>query len=389
MKRAFLVLLTLLLPASPAVAQSVYSAAGLGLPVEAVDARSRSLGNVGIGLMGSALLPSDPAAAALLGVPGGSFTALPTWVDLGRTDTGEAGSYQATRFPLMGIAYPAWNLGMLTLTFSSVLDQRYEGTRTTTVELEEGPVSVTDAFTSQGGVSEVRLGLARPLGSRVQVGLTVGRYTGSTLRALLRSLEGVSGEGTVSDFQEGGVWSYSGTSVTGGASLRIGTVARVAGSVTLSGDLTAEPSDTTAGPVRSFDLPLQMRVGGSALLAPGLMLTASLERAGWSSMASDLREGIAQDVTRYGVGIELTRARLLGRQAPLRLGYRSADLPFALTGGGASESAFTGGVGITLSGTGPVTLAGVDLAVERGERTEASISERFWRGSLTLRVSGF
>lgn len=389
MNRTAILLSAFLLAAAPAAGQSLYSAAGLGLPVDPVDARSRALGNVGIGLMGGSLLPSDPAAAALLGVPGGSFTAVPSWVDLGRTDTGEAGSYRATRFPVMGVAYPAWGLGMATLTFSSVLDQRYEGTRTTTVQLEEGPVSVTDRFTSQGGVSEVRLGLARPLGDRIQAGISVGRYTGSSLRALLRSLEGVSGEGTVSDFQEGGVWEYSGTSVTGGAALRLGTVARVAGSVTWSSELTAEPSDTTSGPERTFDLPLQLRVGGSALLAPGLMLTASLSRAGWSSVADDLREGSAQDVTSYGVGLELTRARLLGRQAPIRLGYRSADLPFALTEGGASESAFTGGIGLTLSGTGPVTLAGVDLSLERGERTEASVSEEFWRAALTLRVAGF
>jgi hypothetical protein len=383
-----LVACMVLVPGSSA-AQSLYSAAGLGLPVGALDARSRSLGNVGIGLLGSAVLPSDPAAAAGLGVPGATFTASPSWVDLGRSDTGEAGSYRATRFPLMGIAYPAWEAGMLTLTFGSVLDQRYEGTRTSTVELEEGPVVVTDAFTSTGGVSEVRLSLARTLGDRVDVGIGVGRYTGSTLRALIRSLEGVSSEGTVSNFREGGVWSYSGTSLTGGAALRFGSVGRVAGSVTWSSDLSAEPNDTTAAAARSFDLPLQLRVGGSALLAPGLLLTASVEQAAWSGVGADLREGDARDATSWGVGLELTRARFFGRAAPLRLGYRSADLPFALTEGGASETAFTGGLGLSLAGSGAVSLAGFDLAAEWGERTEAGIVEEFWRAALTVRVSGF
>lgn len=390
MKRVLLTALALsAVAATPVASQSLYSAAGLGLPMDPVDARSRALGNVGIGLMGSAVLPTDPAAAALLGVPGVTFTAQPSWVELGRTDNGETGNYRATRFPLLGVAYPIGGLGMATLTFGSVLDQRYEGARTTTVELEEGPVDITDAFTSRGGVSEVRVGLARALGNRVQVGLNVGRYTGSTLRALVRSLEGVSSEGTVAPFQEGGVWGYSGTSVTGGASVRLGSVARLAGSVTWSSDLVAEASDTTAGADRTFDLPLQMRVGGAALLAPGLMLSASLQRAGWSTTSPDFRDATAEDVTSYGVGLELTRARLLGRQAPIRLGYRATDLPFALSEGGASETAFTGGLGLVLSGTGPLTLAGLDLSLERGERSEVGISEKFWRAALTLRVSGF
>lgn len=381
-------LTVLVLAAAPVAAQSTYSAAGLGLPVDPVDARSRALGNVGIGLMGSSLSPGDPAAAALLTVPGAAFTALPSWVELGRSDTGEAGSYRATRFPLVGVAYPAWGLGMATLTFGSVLDQRYEGERSTVVDLEDGPVAVTDRFRSFGGVSEVRLGLARVLGRGVEVGLSAGRFTGSTRRALVRSLEEISVEGTVSDYTEERSWDYSGTTVTAGAGVRIGTVARVAGSVTWSSDLSADAD--SAGTDRTYDMPLRLRVGGSALLAPGLMVTASLDRADWSAMAGDLTGTTVRDVTSYGVGVELTRARLLGRQAPIRLGYRSGGLPFALGAGGeASESAFTGGVGLTLAGTGPLTLAGVDLAVERGERTETGIVEEFWRAALTLRVSGF
>ncbi len=381
-------LAVLTVAATPVAAQSTYSAAGLGLPVDAVDARARALGNVGIGLMGSSIAPSDPAAATLLTVPGAVFTALPSWVDLGRADTGEAGSYRATRFPLVGVAYPAWGLGMATITFGSVLDQRYEGERSTLVELEDGPVSVTDRFKATGGVSEVRLGLARDLGGGLEVGVSAGRFTGGTRRVLARSLEGVSVEGTVSDFTEERSWDYSGTSLTAGIGVRLGTVGRVAGSVSWSSDLAADAD--SAGTDRSYAMPLHLRVGGSALLAPGLMVTGSLHRADWSGTTPDLTASVARDVTAYGVGLELTRARLLGRQAPIRLGYRSGGLPFALGAGGeASESAFTGGLGLTLAGTGPVTLAGVDLAVERGERTESGIAEKFWRAALTLRVSGF
>lgn len=383
---AILLVVAALVPAS-LQGQSIYNSAGLGLPVESLDARTRSLGNVGIGLLGSRVLPSDPAAAALLGIPGAVLTAQPSWVELGRTDTGETGSYQGTRFPLVGISYPAWDFGMATFSFGSVLDQRYSGIRNATVDLEEGPVAVVDSFDVSGGISEVRLGLARPVGSAFQVGVSVGRYTGSTLRTLIRSLDGVSLTGTVSDFQEGGRWEYSGTSVTGGASMNVGQIARLAGSVTWSSELTAQ-ADSEEQEDRTFDLPLELRVGASAMLAPGLLVNASLRRASWGGTGDDLRTGTARDVTAYGAGIELSRARLLGRQAPIRVGYRSADLPFSLNGEPASETAWTGGIGLDLASTGPLVLAGLDLAVEWGERSEIGVVEDFWRGSLTLRVSG-
>ena len=45
-------------------AQSLVARAGLGLPVEPLDARSRAMGGAGIGLSGAYLLATDPAAAA-------------------------------------------------------------------------------------------------------------------------------------------------------------------------------------------------------------------------------------------------------------------------------------------------------------------------------------
>ena len=44
-------------------AQSIFSSAGLGRPLEAVDGRARALGSVGIGLQGGSISPGDPAAA--------------------------------------------------------------------------------------------------------------------------------------------------------------------------------------------------------------------------------------------------------------------------------------------------------------------------------------
>jgi hypothetical protein len=88
------------------------------------------------------------------------------------------------------------------------------------------------------------------------------------------------------------------------------------------------------------------------------------------------------------VGLELAQARVLGREAPLRLGFRHSDLPFAAPSESASERAFSGGFGLDLNQTGDFVLAALDLAVERGRRSAGSLTENFWRGTLSLRLAG-
>lgn len=388
MKRPLLLAVAIAVVAAPgASAQSLFSGATLGMPHDALDARSRALGSVGVGLWGGSLLPGDPAAAADLVVPTAIFSAQPSWVDFRRGDTGETATFQGTRFPLVGIAYPAWKLGMATFTVGSFLDQRFEARRETTAELEDGPVPTTDRFRSRGGVSEIRLGLARFVTPTLRVALAVGRYNGSVVRQEARSLDSLNVEGSVREYRAGGRWSYSGTSVTAGAALTVGTVLRLAGSATLSGDLKAEASSDTKGEDRTYDLPLRIQMGGTAVLAPGLSLSASVSTADWQGTVGDT-PGAGRDVN-YGVGIELGRARLLGREAPLRIGYRKSDLPFGLEGGRPTEKVFTGGLGLSLSKSNSLTLASLDVALERGKRTEGPITEKFWRSTLTVRVSGF
>lgn len=385
-------LLAVLLAAAPATAsaQSLFNAAGLGLPATPGDARSRALGGIGLGLRGTTLAGSDPAAAADFVMPTAVLTAQPSWVDFGRSDGAESGTFKGTRFPSLGIAYPAWRGVVATLSLESVLDQRYEAESASTVDFGGTPVEVRDAFVSTGGVSQVRLGLARRLSPSLAVGLSAGRLSGSVTRRLVRTFgEGVDTT-TVEPFQAGGYWSYSGVALTGGAVVTLGPVATVSASATWSSGLDAEASHDTEGASRSYDLPIQLRVGASAVLAPGLLVTGGLSTSDWSSLDEDLREGeSAGSALSWGMGLELTRARLLGRSAPLRVGYRKTDLPFALGGGQPSESVWTGGLGLNLSQVGDLVRAGVDLALERGDRADALVSERFWRGTLTVRVSGF
>jgi len=351
----------------------------------AVDGRGRALGNLGLGLPGGALLPGDPAAAARLLLPSGVLVAQPSWVDVSNgTDSDYS---KGTRFPLFGAGFPAFG-GMFSVHFSSVLDQTFRGVRDTELMLGGETVIARDLFEQKGSVSALTVGFARMLMEQVSVGVSVGRYTGKLDRLLVRST--VSNQGpAVQPYVSQGSWSYAGYLVTAGLAARLVEIVNVSASATWSSQLDANATETTTGGDGSYDVPLQLRLGASAALAPGLLLVASATRADWSAVSDNLNgDEPTQAELAYGVGLELSRMRLLGRQAPLRLGFRQAALPFSPNSEDATEQAFSGGLGLTLSQTGEIILAAVDLAVERGTRSAGDLEEQFWRGTLSMQLSG-
>jgi len=380
--------LTLSAAAAPLSAQSLFNAAGIGLPMEAVDGRARALGSVGLGLPGSSLVPADPAASARLPVPGGMLVMEPSWVDLSRDGSAGHRYFRGSRFPLFAAAYPVRG-GMASLVATSVLDQAYRGERAVAVDLGGTPVQATDFFDQSGSVSALSAGYARMVTPRTAVGVSVGRYAGSVLRRLVREFGDSAIAAQALPYASGGSWSYSGYQVTAGVSSDITTFLRVAGSVTYSTELTADPTGQTLGAGRSFALPLQVRVGASSQLAPGLTLSASGSWADWSDTEADLSSGQAGSATSVGIGLELAQARFFGRTTPLRLGFRRRGLPFALEGDSAHEQVFAAGFGFGLNETQEVVLASVDVGLEKGNRTSGTYREDFWRATVSLRVSGF
>lgn len=369
--------------------QSVFNAAGLGVPSEALDGRSRAMGSMGIGLPGGAFMPTDPAALGRLTLATGVVATQPSWTDFS-TDAGRSGSFQANRFPLMGLAYPLFG-GMMSFQIGSFLDQHYTDARTGSVELSTRTVPYTDDFVQDGSVSNLNLGYARMLGSDVSMGLTVGRYAGSVVRTLTRTYtagEGVTGGG-VDSYVERGTWSYTGHHVSAGLSADVTDWLHASASLQIPTALDATASDETEGGDRSFDLPAQFRGGMSASFDFGLLVGASVAVADWSAAQNDLSgSGRAGDANGVGAGIEFSRARLLGRDAPLRFGYRRSTLPFSFGDEEATERIFSGGVGLALNRSAEAMLASVDLALERGRRWTSSISESFWRMTLSFQAAG-
>ena len=96
MKRAILAAVMLFV-ASPLAAQSIFNAAGLGLPSEPVDGKSRALGSLGVGLWGASLQPGDPASAGMLVAPSAIMVAQPSWVEFDR-NAGETALPKETGF---------------------------------------------------------------------------------------------------------------------------------------------------------------------------------------------------------------------------------------------------------------------------------------------------
>jgi hypothetical protein len=386
--RTLVLALVISLVATPSGAQSLYNAAGMGLPVEAIDGRARALGNLGIGLWGSGLLPGDPAAAGMFIVPTAVIVGQPSWVDYDH-ESGNSGSIQGSRFPLMGIGYPGFS-GIFTVSLSSFLDQHYKSQSSLELDLRGEKSEVTDLFEQDGSIGSLNFGYSRPIGTNAALGFSFGRYTGSILRQLERDFSTLSFPGALESYQTSSRWTYSGTSLTGGMAANLGTVARVAASVTWSGDLNATASDDTRSMDRNFSLPMQYRLGTSIVLAPGFMITASAIRADWADIERDLDTPTTVGSTsNIGVGVELSRANIFGLALPLRFGYRTGKLPFSLGSDVATERIFSAGLGLSLSQADDIVLGGVDAAIERGRRSGSVLSEAFWRATISLRVSGY
>jgi hypothetical protein len=388
---SLLPLLGLLLFPSPALeGQSLLSTQGLGFPVEPLDGRSMALGGVGLGLSGSSLLPTDPAAASRLLIPTVYVTLQPSWGE-GSLE-GEALTTRGTRFPLLGLAYPVrtWS-GMVTLTFGSFMDQRWEIRQEKTIDLGGTDTPVTDRFTSDGGVSAVRLGWAQQLGEGLSVGVNVGSHTGSVRRTFARTFDSLSATGEVQPFRDGGKWRLTGLTASAGVNWTPTRLLHLAGSLTWSGNLDADPSDDTEGKEATFHLPVELRLGASSLLTPRLAVNIGVTRADWSDAGQGALdpEAVRETAWTMGGGLEWKGPTLGTRDIPLRIGYRRADLPFGFRGAAATETAFTGGLGLNLTQAEELVLAGLDLAVERGEREAGPLSETFWRGTLTVKVAGW
>lgn len=376
------------LAAGRALAQSLLGAGGLGVPLEALDARARALGGVGVALFGPTMVPWDPAGAAGAAFPSATATLQPSRAS--SELAGRTSEASGTRFPLLAVAYPIGSASVATVSYGAFLDLRWSLRRTAAEEFGGQQVPVEDRFTSDGGVAALRVGWAYQLTRRLAVGASAGLYTGQLTRTFTRQVDTVAAGAPVDSFSVRGEWSLTGPTAALGAFWEPAPIVRVAGSLTWSGKLSAEPRETSGEQDRGdFRVPLELRAGASARLTPRLLASLGIAWADWSVTARDLSDNVdAGAAWSMGLGLEWTGGQLLGRTAPLRLGYRWAQLPFRIQGDSPREGTLTAGLGLNLLQVEGGTLARFDAAVERGSRSAGRLDESFWRGTFTIFLSG-
>ncbi|MEX0856394.1 MAG: hypothetical protein WD056_02380 [Gemmatimonadota bacterium] len=368
---------------SASAGQSLLAGAGLGIPADPLDARTRAVGGVGVGMAGWSLSATDPAAIAGLVLPTITATMQPTRATL--TDGRTAGH---AWFPTIGVSYPLWR-SVFSITLASALDQRWEVITPRLLDVNGTEVGAIDAYQSSGNVGRVQLGWATRLRESLAVGITVGSHVGVLERRFSRSLDpGSIGEG-VENFATQGRWRASGLLGSAGVAWDPTDFLRLGAAVSWTDELRLTPSAATGGEAAAYSIPMEFRVGGSGTLAPGLLVMASLSYADWTTVGEELREGATRGAAwSYGGGVEWGRAAVMGRALPIRLGARRQELPFLREGVEASETVLSAGAGFNLVEGEGETRARIDLGIERGTRSAGDLSERFLRTSVTLRLSG-
>lgn len=385
------------LPAVPLVAQSVTSIRGLGYPILATDARTEALGGLGIGLKGLSAPLTNPASAAGLTRRGAVVSVAAVEQDVAMGDASDA--FGATRFPLIHILYPVRGI-VLTAGYGGYLDQSWAVVREGEQVSGEYTISFRDFVRSTGGVGQVQVGAAVPIGSRLAVGVAVGAHTGSQ-RLQFQRLFDTTSLGSLDPFSEARSVRYFGPMAKLGARWDPMDALRLGASLTWAGTLSA---DSTSGRATSaeYDLPLQVAAGASAHLAPSLLATVSGRWSGWSAVgdvgALGLGSGVVstgQDTWEVGGGLEWDNPSPRAvRTYPVRLGAQYRQLPFTFGSGAPTEWFVGAGAGMRLGSSDENPLMRIDFTVQRGERTApgndliAELTESAWRFSLALSVFG-
>jgi hypothetical protein len=373
----------------PLVAQSLIGSQGLGIPLEALDGRSRALGSVGIGLFGGAVLPTDPARASRITVPSISVTIQPS---RGAATIGDQSvPIEGTRFPLLALSYPVRNYGVATLSYGGLLEQNWKAERTLRLVQEQDSIDVADTYESDGSVGAARIGFARALAGGFSVAANLGFHTGTQVRSFSRTIGVFEEDDEVSGdrFRERGRWEMTGTTFGLGAMWDFRDFLRISGSLTWSGDLRATPVGQTEGGEARFELPTEFRVGASAMLTPVVAATLGFGRSNWTPSESGAGAAARGAVTTLGGGMEWSGMGLFGRSLPVRVGYRRAELPFSIDASTPTESGFAAGFGWNLVETEDLIIAAFDFSYERGTRATSSISESFSRYTFSFRASSF
>jgi hypothetical protein len=359
------VLLVVILAVGPsgrvAAQDSQFGIRGLGTPGKWESVRARSAGG--------AFAPFDPFSsltdAALIDMRrmSGSVTGALSrrTVDIGGIET----PLRGTRFPVLVIGGPIGRRLVVGGGFSTYLDRTFGISTSDTIVIRNDTVPITDAVTSDGAVSDLRLAVA----GRVNRWLTVGGgfhlLTGSTRVVATRTFGDTAYRNTTARDQV----SYEGQGASVSALLDLTSALRVSGWFRTDSKLRADIRGKT---VAENDLPTSY---GTALLwRPGAQF-AIAGTAQWRDWSASAPNG--HNTFNWTAGAELGSPG-----TGLRIGARGGQMPFGAGAEAPTEVGLSAGVGKQFSaGRGRI-----DFGLERLERKGSGLSEHVWTFLLGLTV---
>ena len=361
---AFVALVSMATASAASAQGSVFALRGLGWAGRPVSARTA--GTAGALSMFDPTMSLNPSALARWRSVAAWAVGAPTQ----RTFAGPTGTVelQTVRFPLIGFAAVLPRRGAIGLSISDYLDRTWTLTERDSFVLRGDTEGYTDAGRSIGGVSDLTLGIGYQVRENVFVGLGLHYYLGSTRLLAQRAFDNRA----YNDILETSLTDYRGAGIAAGITASRGKL-DFAASARLNGRLrSANLTDLVA----YTPLPVQLAIGLRLQAVPGVYLAGQAQWDGWSRANAALTAGggeQALDVWTFSVGAEVPRFALLKFTTPLRIGYRSRQLPFTSLGEAINEWAVSGGIGMSLARDRTT----IDLAIESGSRAAGTSSESF------------
>ncbi len=376
MRRLPLVLAMMCGVSGAAAAQSsIFGVRGLGIPQSPISTRAVGMGG-SVSLLDGLSATNPAAITSVVGLT----TAINTFQDWRSSTTpGGTGSGSDVGVPLVILVNRVKESPVyLSGSFGSYADRDF-GFVTTDSTLVNGlPVGYRDSLESRGGVSDFRLALGYRKGRTLSLGFGLHLITGSNRFTLRRTFS----DSVLSDVRQRSELAYDAIGFSLGAvyhpteALLFAAVLRHDGTMHV---------DRDSLPAYEFDLPWSVAGSAEYRLGARGAVSAQVEYSTWSDASAELQAagGVGADNSlQASLGAELTTHRATPGKLPLRIGVRTAQLPFPLEPGQQpTEFAVAVGSGIRFA----KGHAAADLALERVWRSaEGGFSETAWILSVGL-----
>lgn len=375
MRRIALLALALALgaPEIAAAQSSLYGVVGLGFPGRPIGVRSRGMGgSIAAVDPGSAFNPAPVAQLSRLAATVTSLTSLRSY----EIDTVSVDGLRDTRFPFAAIAGGITGTPVsFEASYGGYLSRTWDITSSDTVLLRGQPVGVEDRIRSDGAVADLRAALGWYFSTKFQIGAAVHILTGSTRERIEREYS----DNAYSQLQHSSDLGYSGFGWSVGVAARPFTALRLGLAFRSDGTLKGTRDSVLIGRV---DLPMTVSGGLAVTPVPGILLASTVVWQSWSD-AQDGLTSIGGDATTFdtwdvSAGLEIGGG--VGPPIPIRLGFRSATLPFSPSDDQVREIDLTAGTGFNFA-SGRATFT---LAVERVSREGGGAKEQGWQLAFGL-----